>query len=80
MVRLYYSASILAGRASAPYVLPPCKCTYLVLLRSKCTVHLTGPELVHPVLLCCLDDLVVSIECQGPFVTPGIRLHSVLHG
>ena len=24
MVGLYYSASILAGRASAPYVLPPC--------------------------------------------------------
>ena len=27
MVGLYYSASILAGRASAPYVLPPCMYT-----------------------------------------------------
>ena len=25
MVGLYYSASILAGRASAPFVLPPCR-------------------------------------------------------
>ena len=32
MVRLYYSASILAGRASAPYMLPPYihLCTYTV--------------------------------------------------
>jgi len=27
MVGLYYSASILAGRASASFVLPPCICT-----------------------------------------------------
>jgi hypothetical protein len=33
MVGLYYSASILAGRASAPYVLPPCK--YAALYTSK---------------------------------------------
>ena len=44
MVRLYYSASILAGRASAPYVLPPYihLCTYTVytcITRTICLVN-----------------------------------------
>ena len=53
MVGLYYSVSILAGRASDPFVAPPCISTTCY---NRSTIYLLGKSCTSHLILLCEPD------------------------